>query len=426
MINYVLKNFLLIISIVLFTNFSFSDDSPLPKGTPESVGISADRLKRIESVFNTGIAEGRIPGAVIGIARKGKLVFFKAFGMQNAAKNVPMSTDSIFRIYSMTKPLVSIGAMILHEEGKLYLSEPVEKYIPEFKNMKVAKTSIQDTNSNAIAIIDAKRKIKIHDLLLHTSGLTYGFYGNSPAKNILKASGIGNLNKMDIDLKQYVFELSKLPLAYQPGEHWEYGRSTDVLGHLIEIVSENSLDNFMVENVFKPLNMKDTDFWVPEKKWPRIAEPLDNKGEPELINIKKQPKLLSAGHGLASTVGDYIRFCQMMLDKGILDNTRVLGSKTVEYISSNHLGKDYISRKGPYYLPGPGYGFGLGFAVREDDGVSPWPGSIGEYFWGGYAGTYFWIDPKEELVVVSMTQSVINRVYYRMILRNLVYQSLIN
>ena len=164
---------------------------------------------------------------------------------------------------------------------------------------------------------------------------------------------------------------------------------------------------------------------MPKEEWSRIAEPLPNSGEPKLIDVAQQPKLLSGGHGLVSTVGDYLRFCQMMLNGGVLDGTRVLSSKTVQYITTNHLGKD-ISRAGPYYLPGPGYGFGLGFGIREDDGISPWPGSTGEYFWGGYAGTYFWVDPKENLIVVSMTQSVINRVYYRMVLRNLVYQSFID
>ena len=417
---------LLIIFILSLSGNIYAEDTPLPKASPESVGLSSERLEIIDTTFETGILEKRIPGAVIAIARHGKLVFFKAYGMQNASTNTPMRTDSIFRIYSMTKPIVSVGAMTLHEKGKLYLSEPVGKYIPELMNMTVAK-AIRDpvTEVDTVEIVDTEQTIKIHDLLRHTAGFTYGFFGNSPARQKLKESGIGNLNAMDISLKDFVSQLAKLPLAYQPGKHWEYGRSVEVLGHLMEVVSGQKLDSFMATNIFEPLNMVDTAFWVPKEDWSRIAEPLPNSGEPKLINVTQQPKLLSGGHGLVSTVGDYLRFCQMMLNGGVLDGTRVLSSKTVQYITANHLGKG-ISRAGPYYLPGPGYGFGLGFGVREDDGISSWPGSAGEYFWGGYAGTYFWVDPKENLIVVSMTQSVLNRVYYRMVLRNLVYQSFID
>ena len=414
-----MKKLIFIVFITLFFSFfSYALDTPLPKVNPESVGFSSERLNKIDDVFNKGVKENKIPGAVIAIARNGKLVYFKAFGMQNAEEGIPMSTDSIFRIYSMTKPLVSISAMQLHEDGKLYLSEPVSKYLPELATMKVAKY-----NNNNLEITDAKRTIKIHDLLRHTSGLTYGIFGKSAAKKLLKESDIGTLDTMHISLEDYVSTISKFPLAYQPGTHWEYGRSIEVLGRLVEVVSENNLDYFMKKYLFEPLNMKDTDFYVTEENWSRIAEPLKNNDEPELIDIKNKPKLLTGGHGLASTAGDYIRFIQMMLNKGILDGKRILGTQTVDYITANHLGKD-ISRAGPLYLPGPGYGFGLGFAVREEDGVSAWPGSVGEYFWGGYAGTYFWVDPKEDLVVVSMTQSVKHRVYYRMLLRNLVYQAI--
>ena len=426
MIHNILKSWLLITSICLLSSLSVAGDAPLPKTTPESVGLSSERLKRIDTVFETGISEKQIPGAVIAIARHGKLVFYKAYGMQNDSTGTPMRTDSIFRIYSMTKPLVSVGAMTLHEDGKLYLSEPVGKYLPDLMDMTVAKTNRDpETGIDIVEIIAAEQSIKIHDLLRHTSGFTYGFFGNSPARQKLKESGIGSLNAMDVSLKDFVARLAKLPLAYQPGKHWEYGRSVEVLGHLMEVVSGKNLDAFMVTSIFEPLDMVDTGFWVPKEDWSRIAEPLRNRGEPKLIDVTHQPKLLSGGHGLVSTVGDYLRFCQMMLNGGMLDGTRILGSKTVQYITANHLGKD-ISRAGPYYLPGPGYGFGLGFGVRENNGISAWPGSVGEYFWGGYAGTYFWIDPKEDLIVVSMTQSVLHRVYYRMVLRNLVYQALID
>ena len=425
LINFITKYYL-ILAIFFFSSLSYAQDTPLPTAKPGSVGFSSERLNKIDTIFKKGILENKIPGAVIAIARKGKLVYFKAFGMQNAEVDIPMSTNSIFRIYSMTKPLVSIGAMKLHEDGKLYLSEPVGKYLPELMNMKIAKVNqIAEKDNNIVEIFTAKNRIKIHDLLRHTSGFTYGFFGRSVAKKLLKESDIGTLDTMHISLENYVLSLSKMPLAYEPGTHWEYGRSTEVLGHLIEVVSKNNLDYFMQKNIFEPLNMQDTGFYVPKENWSRIAEPLINKDEPQLIDVKTQPELLTGGHGLVSTAGDYLRFIQMMLNRGILDGNRILGAKTVDYITSNHLGGN-ISRAGPYYLPGPGYGFGLGFAVRENNGISAWPGSVGEYFWGGYAGTYFWVDPKEDLVVVSMTQSVKHRVYYRMLLRNLVYQAIID
>ena len=433
--NFVLKEFFtcnttlkyfLIITYLFISTFSLAQDSPLPEAEPESQGLSSERLSKIDSVFSKGISENKIPGAVIAIARHGKLVYYKAFGMQDAEKNIPMTKNSVFRIYSMTKPLVSVAVMKLHENGQLYLSEPVKKYLPELTEMEIAKTTNKvDENGKNIQIVSAKNSIKIHDLLRHTSGFTYGIFGHSEAKKLLKNSKIGTLDTMHISLKNYVSTISKIPLAYEPGTHWEYGRSVEILGYLVEIISKNNLDKFLQKNIFEPLNMKDTSFWVSKENWTRIAEPLKNKDEPQLINVKKQPKLLTGGHGLVSTAGDYLRFIQMMLNKGILDGERILGSKTVDYMTSNHLGPN-ISRAGPLYLPGPGYGFGLGFAVRENDGVSSWPGSIGEYFWGGYAGTYFWVDPKESLVVVSMTQSVKHRVYYRMLLRNLVYQAIID
>ena len=425
MINHTTRNWLSIAVIALPLTLSAAGAAPLSETTPEWVGLSSEKLKRIDTVFEAGIADGRIPGAVIAIARHGRLAYFKAYGMQNAAEDVPMRTDSIFRIYSMTKPIVSVGTMKLHEEAKLYLSEPVGKYLPGLSDMTVAEAHKDpETGTDTVQIVPTNQPIKIHDLLRHTSGFTYGFFGQSPARQRLKESGLANLNTLDIPLHQFVARLAALPLAYQPGEHWEYGRSADVLGHLVEVISEESLDTFLTAGIFDPLSMFDTGFWVPEADWVRIAEPLTNTGEPQLIDVRSQPKLLAGGHGLVSTAGDYLRFCQMLLNGGVLDGARVLGPKTVEYMTANHL-HDGISRAGPYYFPGPGYGFGLGFGVRETDGVSAWPGSAGEFFWGGYAGTYFWVDPTEELIVVSMTQSVIHRVHYRMLLRNLVYQAII-
>ena len=400
--------------------------APLPVSAPEEVGLSSERLKRIDDIIKHGVEAQRIPGAVVAIARQGKLAYFRAFGMQNTVTRTPMRTDTIFRIYSMTKPIVSVGAMAFHEEAKFYFSEPVAKYIPVLKNMTVAVEQIIDDSGNSeVLMVPARRPITIHDLFRHTSGFTYGFFGTSVARRLLKESGIGDLNFLDVPLKEFIDRLAQLPLAYQPGTHWEYGRSTDVLGHLLEVISDKDLDSLLQERLFGPLQMIDTGFWVPEGDWGRIAEPLENISEPELIDITRAPELLSGGHGLVSTAGDYLRFCQMLLNGGTLDGAQILGPKTIQYMMANHL-SEQISRAGPYYLPGPGYGFGLGFGVREADGISAWPGSEKEFFWGGYAGTYFWVDPVEQLVVVLMTQSVVNRNHYRMVLRNLVYQAIID
>ena len=415
---------LLLFYIFFFITVALANDSILSTVKPSEVGLSQNRLERIDKVFKKSITKKEIPGAVIAISRYGKIAYLKAFGLQNPSNKTPMTINSIFRIYSMTKPIVSVAAMNMTENGTIYLNENIDKYIPSFSDMKVATASKLKDGNVDISYIKVKNKIKIQDLLRHTSGLTYGVFGKSPAKQLLKNSTIGNLNIRNISLEEYVNKLAKLPLAYNPGTTWEYGRSIEVLGRVLEVASNSSLDILLKEKLFTPLNMKDTAFYVDKKNFYRIAEPFKEK-QPELINIKKKPLFLTGGHGLVSTVSDYMRFCQMMLNKGKVGNKIIVSKNIVEYMTSNHLGKN-INRNTPYYLPGQGYGFGLGFAVRENSGISPWPGSKGEYFWAGYAGTYFWIDPKEELIVVSMTQSVTNRNHFRMLLRNLVYQAIIN
>jgi CubicO group peptidase (beta-lactamase class C family) len=387
---------------------------PLPEAAPAAVGLSGERLDRIGVAIGGEIAAGKIPGAVAAVARHGKIAYFKSFGLRDKAAGAPMGTDSIFRIYSMTKPIVSVAAMILHEEGRLLLSDPIVKHLPAFADMTVGVDPS----------VAAEKPITVQDLLRHTSGLTYGAFGRSPVKARYKASGLRQLAP-DMDNTQLAEALSNLPLAYQPGTLWEYGRSADLLGHLIEVVSGQSLDGFLTSTVLVPLAMDDTGFHVPPAAQDRVAEPQAEAGAPVLIDVTRPPKLQAGGHGLVSTVGDYLRFCQMMLNGGVLDGVRILSPKTVAYMTANHLGPK-ISRDGPAYLPGPGYGFGLGFAVREAAGESAWPGSVGEYFWGGYAGTYFWIDPAEQLVAVYMMQSVSQRVRLRMLMRNLVYQAVID
>ena len=385
-----------------------ADARSLTPVAPESVGLSSERLALIGTTLQAGIDADEIPGAVVLVARRGGVAYYEAFGYRDKAAGDAMRKDAIFRIYSMTKPIVSVAAMTLHEEAKLYLSQPISVHLPAFKGMRVGPH-----------FEPAARAITVQDLLRHTSGLTYAFIGSGAIKDLYKQAGMAEF-ELDMSITEYAERMAELPLLYQPGTVWDYGRSTDVLGALIEAVSGTTLDAYMRERVLVPLGMSDSGFWVPESERHRVAEPLSDT----LIDITAPPAMLAGGHGIVSTVMDYARFCQMMLEEGSLDGVRVLGPETVAYMTADHLGD--ISRDGTVYLPGPGYGFGLGFAVRTHTGRSRWPGSVGEYFWGGYAGTYFWIDPTKEMIVVYMMQSVKQRAHYRMTLRNLVNQAIMD
>ena len=385
-----------------------ADARSLTPVAPESVGLSSERLALIGATLQAGVDAGEIPGAVVLVARRGGVAYYEAFGYRDKATGDAMRKDAIFRIYSMTKPIVSVAAMTLHEEAKLYLSQPISVHLPAFKGMRVGPH-----------FEPAARAITVQDLLRHTSGLTYAFIGSGAVKDLYKQAGMAEF-ELDMSIAEYAVRMAELPLLYQPGTVWDYGRSTDVLGALIEAVSGTTLDAYMRERVLVPLGMSDSGFWVPESERHRVAEPLSDT----LIDITAPPAMLAGGHGIVSTVMDYARFCQMMLEEGSLDGVRVLGPETVAYMTADHLGD--ISRDGTVYLPGPGYGFGLGFAVRTHAGRSRWPGSVGEYFWGGYAGTYFWVDPTKEMIVVYMMQSVKQRGHYRMILRNLVNQAIMD
>jgi CubicO group peptidase (beta-lactamase class C family) len=314
--------------------------------------------------------------------------------------------------------------MILVEEGKLGLQEPVSKFIPEFKDMKVGVESKDADGKPVLTLVDAKRQITVQDLLRHTSGLTYGVLGTSNA--VKKTYLDAQIFSQKWVLADFVKALAKLPLQFQPGTTWEYSHSTDVLGRVVEVVSGQTLDVFLAERIFEPLNMVDTGFQVPSEKQGRVAQPMPDvyTGKtPEVIDFSKPQTFFAGGHGLVSTAGDYLRFAQMLANGGDLDGARILGPRTVEYMTANHLNPQID--KGPTYLPGPGYGFGLGFGTRVDRGQSEWPGSPGDFYWAGYAGTYFWVDPEEELVPVLMAQEPVRRQYYRIQMRNLVYQAII-
>ncbi len=397
--------------------------APLPLASPEEVGLSAERLVRIDAAMRKAVDSGELPGAVVFIARDGQLVYAKSFGWQDREKKIPMSNDTIFRLYSMTKPVVSVAAMMLVEEGKLGLQEPVSKYIPEFKNMKVGVESKDADGKPVLTLVDAKRQITVQDLLRHTSGLTYGVLGAPTAvKQLYKDAEIFSQKWV---LADFCRALAKLPLQFQPGTTWEYSHSTDVLGRVVEVASGQTLDVFLAEHIFAPLKMVDTGFQVPADKQHRVAQPMPDvyTGKtPELIDFSKSQTFFAGGHGLVSTAADYLRFAQMLANGGELEGARILGPRIVEYMTSNHVNAQIDN--GPTYLPGPGYGFGLGFATRTDRGQSEWPGSPGDFYWAGYAGTYFWVDPEEELVPVFMSQEPLRRQYYRVQLRNLVYGSI--
>ncbi len=397
---------------------------------PESVGMSSTRLQRLTPAFTREIESKQLPGVSIMVARKGRIVYAKAFGVRDPSKPDPMRVDSLFRIYSMTKPMASVAAMILVEEGRLQLSDPVAKHLPAFKDMKVVSPNGE---------VPAARPMTVQDLLRHTSGLTYGELNTNPViKEELAKAGLAKPGVIDFDARdmtpaEQVERLAKVPLMHQPGTAWEYSLSTDLLGRVIEAASGKRLGDFMAERLFKPLRMNDTAFFVPEAKMGRLAASFDKDPVTgnafKLIDVSKPPGNDSAGAGTVSTVPDYMRFAQMMLNGGVLDGQRIISPTTVRYMTSDHLGPriPIAQTMGGNVLTPTLYTFGLGFAVRPADGLAFAPGSAGDFYWGGYAGTIFWVDPKEQIVAVMMTQSPgAQRLYHRNLLRQLVYQAIIN
>jgi len=397
----------------------------LPTAKPEQVGLSSERLGRLMTTLRNDVEKGEIPGAIVLVARHGRVAWFEAVGMRDPQTKTPMTKDTIFRIYSMTKPITSVAAMILVEDGKLALGDPVSKYIPQLgKTMKVAIEKTAADGTKTVELVPAVREMTIHDLFRHTAGLTYGFFGDTPAKRAYLEKNVGR--DPSITNAELMDQLASLPLGYQPGTTWDYSHATDVLGRVIEVVSGATLYRFDKERVLDPLGMRDTSFYVTDKaKQGRVAEPFANDRSigagGEVRDPRIEGRYESGGGGMVSTTMDYARFLQMLMRGGRLDGKRILGPKTVAYMTSDHLGS--VITPGPYYLPGPGFGFGLGFAVRKDAGVSPVEGSVGEYNWGGAGGTYFWVDPKEDMFVVYMMQSPSKRVYYRTILKNIVYSA---
>ena len=382
-------------------------DPVLPlAGAPEDVGLSSSQLARIEAVTQKYVESGTVPGAVMLVARRGKIAWYKTMGFRDRAAKEPMRPDSIFRIYSMTKPIVSIAAMMLVEEGRMQISDPVSKYLPEIGNMKVGVESEKDGKAT-MDLVDPAREMTVQDLLRHTSGLIYGTRGKSLVNGAYIDAKIGDRSASN---EEFVAKLSRLPLRFSPGDRWEYGVSTDVLGRVVEVVSGKTLGEFLNERIFEPLGMTDTGFYVTADKLNRAAQPWQMPEAPPMtprFDVAQKPRFESGGGGLTSTMEDYLRFAIMVADGGDFAGKRLLGKQTIEFMTADH------TRARPGRPPG--LGFGLGFEVRTSVGDAALPGSLGEYGWAGNAGTLFWIDPKEQLIAIYMVQ-VDDRV--RIMLRN--------
>jgi len=387
---------------------------------PEDVGFSSKRLEVAKSVFKNDVDTKRVPGAVLLIARNGKIAFFDAVGYQDRAAQTPMKKDSIFRIASMSKPITTVAAMILAEEDKLDVSAPVAQYLPEFKDVKVGPEGAPP-----------KRPMTVQDLMRHTSGLTYGLFGNSPVDQMYRKANIlgpGSANS----LADMVKTIASMPLLHQPGEFWEYSVGVDVLGRVVEVASGMDLDSFVRARITGPLKMNDTGFWVKPEAVSRLAK--SDAPNPLFEDATQKPKVFSGGGGMLSTAGDYARFSQMLLNGGELEGVRILSPKTIALMTSDQLPPG-VERHTPVAMaigpfgpvPEMGTSFGLGFAIRVDPGRNPMPGSVGDFSWGGITGTLFWVDPQTKLVAVLMDQtSQLNLGLVWRQARVMVYQAMTN
>jgi CubicO group peptidase (beta-lactamase class C family) len=387
---------------------------------PAELGLAADRLGRISATLRADVERRLIPGAVIVIARGGAVGYAEAFGWRDREAQAPMTLDTIFRIASMTKPLTSVAAMMLAEEGRLQIAAPVAEYLPELSDRTVGVERVR-----------ARRAMTVQDLLRHTSGLTYAAFGDTPVQMQWRSARLMDEDQTNAEL---VAKLARLPLLFEPGTTWEYSMSTDVLGRVVEVVSGLGLAEFFAERITLPLAMTDTGFAATGARASRLAEPQrDDKtgARPPMRDVGRPHRWASGGGGLVSTAADYLKFCRMLLDGGASGDARLLSPTTIRHMAANHLppgcayGDTAYERFGALApVPETGYGFGLGFAVRMAPGMSPVPGSVGEFFWGGVTGTYFWIDPAEELIAVFMTQAPARRLYYRYLVRQLVYAAI--
>ena len=412
----------------------------LSSATPEQAGFSAERLGKITQVFKQEVEQGKLPGAVMMIVRKNRLVYSESVGFQNKETATAMSKDAIFRIYSMTKPMVSVAAMLLVEDGKLQLNDPVSKHLPAMKNMQVSAAKADAEFARyTYSTVSADREMTVYDLLRHTAGLAYGeLTANPSVKEAHVKAGLYLQNVRDFDARdmspaEQVERLSKIPLIHQPGTIWDYSLASDLLGRVVEAVAGKRLGDFLQERLFAPLKMTDSGFWLAPDKLPRLAQPLTidpaSGAKNSLIDVATQPKNDSGGAGGVASANDYLRFAMMLANGGQFDGARIMSRSTVSLMTSDHLGNRIAAPTTPGELlfSSPGYSFGLGLAVRTGPGMATLPGSAGEFTWGGYGGTFFWVDPKEEIVAVYMSQAPgPSRQYYRRLFKQLVYQAIVD
>jgi CubicO group peptidase (beta-lactamase class C family) len=391
----------------------------LPQGSAQQAGFSSEGLGNIDAFFDREIKANRVPGAVIAIARDGKLIYQKAYGFLDKAQGTPMPSDAIFALASMTKIMTSVAALTLNQEGRLPLRSPVSNYYPAFGQMQVGVPQAD----GSLKLVPQNRPMYVHDLMRHTSGLTYGGRGDHP---IAKLYPGGTTPALEGSTEEFIERITKLPLAHQPGVQFEYSFSTDVLGAVVEKVSGKRLGEYLQDKVWKPLGMVDATFNVPSEKRGRIAKafannPLDGKPQ-SIVVIDQQTKSDCGGACAFSTVSDYLRFGQMLMNGGVLDGKRILSPQMVALLTANHLGPEIRNTVGVVEGHREGYGFGLGVAVRVQPGLAAVPGNVGEYSWNGAYGTAFFADPKEKLVVVVGTAAPGElRKYYREQVQALVY-----
>jgi CubicO group peptidase (beta-lactamase class C family) len=411
---------------LLASSAAFAED-PLPRAKPEDVGFSSERLARIGETLKADIEAGRIPGAVIAIARHGRLVALDAYGWRDKAAGIAMTTDTIFNIASMTKPMTTVGALMLYEQGKILIDDPIAKYFPKFSNMRVA---VRDNGEPTAETVPANRPITIQDLLRHTSGLIYGGRGATLVHKMYPAGSGDAANAYDG--AAFLDKLSSAPLLYQPATVWDYGFGLDVTGLLIESISKQTLGQYLQAKLFTPLGMTDTGFSISADKAARYAKPLPedpDTGKPQARSPElTQPLKFECGGGCAaSTASDYLRFATMLMNKGRAGETQLLGRKTVDYMLSDQLGPNIKNLIGNADPTRADYGFGLGLAVRTTPGVVRMMGSVGQFSWPGASGTDWWVDPKEELAVVYLSAAPGPlRWHYRQLINALVYQAMVD
>jgi CubicO group peptidase (beta-lactamase class C family) len=412
-------------ALAVYAIAAWPRDGRAESPAPVAASFSRAGLERVGDYIKNEIATGKIPGAILLIQQQGKPVYFENFGVRDVVTRLPMTADTIFRLYSMSKPITSVAAMMLVEDGKLGLADPVAKYLPALADVKVGVETSDPAGKPKLALEPVNRPITIEDLMRHTSGLTYGFYGDSMVRKLYAQE---NLFDGDEDNAEFVERIAKLPLAEQPGTLWDYGHSTDVLGRVVEVISGKSLLQFEKERLLDPLGMADTAFRVADAaNWPRIAEPMpDDRSIGPVAGIRdpRSPRRWeSGGAGMVGTIGDYARFAQMLLNGGTLEGRRYLKPETIALMTSDHIGPQTKIARDSFYFPGATSGYGLGFAVRTAvPANTSWP--LGEYRWDGAAGTFFFIDPKDDMFVICMVQTPSQRGRIQLALKTLIYQAL--